>query len=259
MKRLVSGIAALASIFATGAFAADLAPKIYTKAPAPAVVIYDWTGWYIGGNLGYSWGRSQDTSIVTDPAGTVLATGSGRSNLNGTVGGGQFGYNLQLQNMVLGFEADIQGTGEKGSRTFSYLPIGGGNVLTPVSLGLTQQINWFGTARGRVGALFGPKVLAYFTGGVAYGSLNSSETIGASPLLSSSTTNIGWTIGAGIEGVIANNWTAKLEYLYVDLGTMNGSFTTPAAVTSSYSSHITDNIVRVGVNYKFGGPVAAKY
>jgi outer membrane immunogenic protein len=76
---------------------------------------------------------------------------------------------------------------------------------------------------------------------------------------------VGWTVGAGVEGVISGNWTAKLEYLYVDLGNVSGSFTTPliapsgAFATSSYSSHITDNILRVGVNYKFTGPVLAKY
>ena len=82
---------------------------------------------------------------------------------------------------------------------------------------------------------------------------------------SNSDTRIGWTAGAGIEGAIGGNWTAKLEYLYMDLGTASGSFLTtiPASgggfLTSNYSSHITDNILRVGVNYRFGGPVVAKY
>jgi outer membrane immunogenic protein len=76
---------------------------------------------------------------------------------------------------------------------------------------------------------------------------------------------VGWTVGAGVEGVISGNWTAKLEYLYIDLGNVSGSFATPliapsgAFATSSYSSHITDNIVRVGINYRFSGPVVAKY
>jgi outer membrane immunogenic protein len=76
---------------------------------------------------------------------------------------------------------------------------------------------------------------------------------------------VGWTLGAGIEGVITGNWTAKLEYLYIDLGTVSGTFLTPLIATSgafistSYSSHITDNILRVGLNYHFAGPVVAKY
>ena len=132
-------------------------------------------------------------------------------------------------------------------------------------MALTQKIDWFGTFRGRIGILATPKVLLYTTGGLAYGEVNSSETIGVLPGFSSSTTNVGWTLGAGIEGVIGGNWTARIEYLYIDLGNVSGSFVTPliapsgAFATSSYSSHITDNIVRVGVNYKFTGPVVAKY
>src|ERR1700724_2208142 len=98
MKRIVIGIAAIASLLTTSAFAADLAPRMYTKAPPPPVaVVYDWTGFYIGGNIGYSWGRSSDTSTLTNGAGTVLFASADRSNLNGVVGGGQIGYNWQLQ------------------------------------------------------------------------------------------------------------------------------------------------------------------
>src|SRR5450631_1660057 len=80
-----------------------------------------------------------------------------------------------------------------------------------------------------------------------------------------SSTRVGWTVGAGVEGVVSGNWTAKVEYLYIDLGNVSGSFTTPivapsgAFLTSSYTSHITDNILRVGLNYKLGGPVVAKH
>jgi outer membrane immunogenic protein len=70
---------------------------------------------------------------------------------------------------------------------------------------------------------------------------------------------VGWTVGAGIEGAIGGNWTAKLEYLYVDLGRVSGSFTLPPTTVPSFSSRITDNILRVGVNYRFGGPVVARY
>ena len=260
MKRITSLVAAAASLLATSAFAADLAPRTYTKAPAPVVAVYDWTGFYIGGNIGYSWGRSSDTSRITDAAGAVTTT-SGTSNLDGVVGGGQIGYNWQMQGWVWGLEADIQGTDEKGSRAFAYVPTGFNiAVLAPVPVALTQKIDWFGTVRGRAGVLVSPTVLLYATGGLAYGAANTSEVIGILPGFSSSTTNVGWTVGAGIEGVISGNWTAKLEYLYVDLGTVSGTFTAPAgAPTSTFSSHITDNVLRVGVNYKFGGPVVARY
>ena len=133
-------------------------------------------------------------------------------------------------------------------------------ALVPVPVALTQQIDWFGTVRGRAGVLVSPTVLLYATGGLAYGAVNTSEVIGILPGFSSTTTNVGWTVGAGIEGVISGNWTAKLEYLYVDLGTVSGTFSAlGGTINSSYSSHITDNVLRVGVNYKFGGPVVARY
>jgi outer membrane immunogenic protein len=261
MKRMLIGIAAAASLAATGALAADLPARTYTKAPVYVDPGFDWTGFYVGGNLGYSWGRSSDTSTLTTATGTVLLTTSDRSDLNGVVGGGQIGYNWQMQNWVYGFEADIQGTGEKGTRnfTFSPAPIIGNNLLPTliIPFALSQKIDWFGTVRGRVGILATPRVLLYVTGGLAYGEVDSNETIVVTPF-SNSNTKVGYTVGAGIEGVISGNWTAKLEYLYVDLGRVNGSFTL-GTDTSSYSSRITDNVLRVGLNYKFGGPVVAKY
>jgi outer membrane immunogenic protein len=269
-------IAALLGL-ATGqaALAADLPARVYTKAP-PVAAVYDWTGFYVGGNVGYSWGRSRDDSTVTNTAGTVLFASSDRSNLDGVVGGGQIGYNWQMQNWLVGLEADIQGTGERGDRNF-ICPVG---VCTPpsggfaaiavpgpaVAINLNQKLEWFGTVRGRVGVLASPTVLLYATGGLAYGEVKTNETIGAALAgFSTSDTKAGYTVGAGIEGVIGGNWTAKLEYLYVDLGRVSSSFLTtiPAlgggALSSNYSSRITDNVLRVGVNYKFGNAAVARY
>ena len=242
MKRIFIAIAAVGALLTTSAFAADLAPRMYAKAPVIVDPGYNWTGFYVGGNIGYSWGRSSDTSTLTNGAGAVLFTSADKSNLNGIVGGGQIGYNWQMQNWVWGLEADIQGTDEKGSRNFAYLaaPIIGTNffVPVPVPFTLTQKIDWFGTVRGRVGVLVTPKVLLYATGGLAYGQVNSSETVATvvPSAFSNSTTNVGWTVGAGIEGAIGGNWTAKLEYLYVDLGTVSGSYTLPSTNVISYSS-----------------------
>ena len=265
MKRMLIGIAAASSLLATAAFAADLPARTYTKAPVYVEPVYNWTGFYIGGNLGYSWGRSNDTSTLTTAGGTVLLATSDKTDLNGIVGGGQIGYNWQMQSWVWGIEADIQGTDEKGSRAFSFTPPPAltNNLAPTITLpfALSQKIDWFGTVRGRVGVLATPTVLLYATGGLAYGQVNSSETVGG-PLpaaFSQSSTNVGWTVGAGIEGAIGGNWTAKLEYLYVDLGTVSGSFTLPNTDIISHSSHITDNVLRAGINYRFGGPVVAKY
>ena len=258
---------------ASAASAADLAARPYTKAPVMAP-IYDWTGFYIGGNVGYSWGRSSDTSTLTNGAGAVLFTTGAGANMDGIIGGGQIGYNWQVQNWVWGLEADIQGSDQKGRRDF-LCPT---SVCTPpfgvlavfpgpaVPVALDQKLEWFGTVRGRVGVLATPQVLFYATGGLAYGGVNSSAVIGAGAFgFSASDTRVGYTVGAGVEGAIGGNWTAKLEYLYMDLGRTSGTFLTtiPAlgggVLSYNYSSRITDNIVRVGVNYKFGGPVIAKY
>jgi len=254
------------------ASAADLAARPYTKAPPALVEVYNWTGFYIGGNVGYSWGRSRDTSTLTNTAGTVLFTSIDRSDLNGVVGGGQIGHNWQVQNWVWGLEADIQGTDEHGSRAFtcptaictpSAIILVAPGPAVPVSL--NQKLEWFGTVRGRAGVLVTPKVLLYATGGLAYGEVKSTETVGVLTGFSNSDIRVGYTVGAGVEGVIGGNWTAKLEYLYVDLGKVSSSFLTTApafgggVLTSNFSSRITDNVLRAGINYRFGGPVVAKY
>jgi outer membrane immunogenic protein len=201
--------------------------------------------------------------------------------MNGVVGGGQIGYNWQMQRMVVGLEADIQGTDENGSRSFNcpttcspgtFLGIqlpNGTLLFTPgpaVPATMSQKIDWFGTVRARAGALVDRKVLVYATGGLAYGEVKASEAIGVVPAaFSSANTNIGWTVGVGVEGALGSNWTAKLEYLYVDLGKVSGNYLTSFAafgggfLNGSYSSRITDNVLRVGVNYKFGGSAAARY
>jgi outer membrane immunogenic protein len=272
MKRIWIGVAAIASLVTSSALAADLAARPYTKAPVMVDPVYNWTGSYIGGNIGYSWGRLRDDSTLTNGAGTILFASSGSSNLDGVVGGVQIGYNWQAQNWVWGLEADIQGTDERGRRDFvcpsgvCTPPFGVIAVFLnpPVPVSMDQKLEWFGTVRGRAGVLVSPKVLLYATGGLAYGEVKTSETIGGLTGFSKSDTKAGYTVGAGIEGAIGGNWTAKLEYLYVDLGTVSGSFLTIPAFrggfgSSNYSSHITDHVLRVGVNYKFSGPVIAKY
>ena len=171
--RILFGMAAAAWLLATGAFAADL-PIPYTRAPMFVEPVFNWTGFYVGGNIGYSWGRSSDTSTLTNTAGTALLTSTGTTDLNGVVGGGQIGYNWQIQNWVWGLEADIQGTNEKGTRNF-ICPAGvciptPPAILAPVAgiavpVALNQKIDWFGTVRGRAGVLATPTLLLYATGG----------------------------------------------------------------------------------------------
>jgi outer membrane immunogenic protein len=303
MKRMLVGIAAVASLATTGAFAADLPPKapVYAKAPVYVDPGYDWTGFYIGANLGYSWGNSNSALTLSDPGtGAILNSANSKFNMDGVVGGGQIGYNWQRDKWVFGLEADIQGTGQQGSGLAicaggtatalnSACAIGHRGDTAPFNVpafavndGISEKLDWFGTFRGRIGSTFTPTVLGYVTGGLAYGGVSATNTINGINITGPQGVNgststpfagtagnssilVGWTLGVGVEGVISGNWTAKLEYLYLDLGNISGSFVTPliapsgAFAVSSYSSHITDNILRVGVNYKFNGPVVARY
>jgi outer membrane immunogenic protein len=286
MKRMLIGIAAVTSLLATSAFAADLPARTYTKAPVYVEPVYDWTGFYIGLNGGYSWGNSSNTFT----AGTLpVITGS--EHMNGWVFGGQAGYNWQFnKSWVFGLEGDIDATGQRGTETFGpnttvtvFVPAPGATALPTVTTTTTttgsfeEKLSWLGTFRGRIGVLPVDRVLLYATGGLAVGEVKSTAGVAstttialsfgtppgptsAGALASASSTQVGWTIGAGIEGAIGGNWTAKLEYLYVDLGTVNNTFVGVGAfapITSS--SHVTDNILRAGVNYRFGGPVVARY
>jgi outer membrane immunogenic protein len=310
MKRILIGSAVVVSLLsATSAFAADLAARPYTKAPIYVDPGYNWTGFYVGGNVGYSWGRSSSTQSFIDTAsGAILNSNAFKFDMNGIIGGGQIGYNWQKDKWVFGLEADIQGSAQKGngnalcpggpatSTTTTPAAVNGtctvGHIgdtvpfnvaALPVTNNLSEKLEWFGTVRGRIGPTITPTILAYVTGGLAYGEVRATNTVTGTNLVgaqnvntpptfvavfassSNTFTKVGWTVGAGIEGVVSGNWTAKIEYLYMDLGNVSGSFVTPiiatsgAFVTSQYSSHITDNILRIGVNYKWGGPVVATY
>ena len=290
MKRIL--LAALLVASAVPALAADLPVK--ARPMVAPVAVWNWDGFYIGLNGGYSWGRSR-TSVnyfntttglgIVPPAGSIT---DASFNLNGGVFGGQVGYNWQSGSWLFGLEADAQWTGQRGSAAFlcaaGVVPVPGAaplpgacfpgsTFLPPGTLGATlsvdQRLEWFGTVRGRLGMLVSPSVLLYATGGLAYGSLKTdavlaSLTPGGLPVAaasSSSTTHAGWTIGAGIEGHLGGNWTGKLEYLYMDLGSFSTTVALPAAIIgANIESRITDNIFRAGINYHFSpGPVMARY
>ena len=280
-------VSAFAAVAATSiASAADMAPR-YTKAPPPVVEVWNWTGFYIGGNAGYSWGRGDSnvsyfstvTGLPIAPApGSITSAGF---NMNGAIAGGQIGYNWQSNNWVFGLEADAQWSDEKGRGSYlcaataiggpclpglTFLPAGAtGTVLT-----LDQHLEWFGTVRGRVGFLATPKVLFYGTGGLAYGSIKSTGAIAGfngngvavAAIGTTSDVRLGWTLGAGVEGKITNNWSAKLEYLYMDFDTFRAATFTLAPLATiggNVDTRFHDHILRVGLNYTFGGPVVAKY
>jgi outer membrane immunogenic protein len=255
-KKLFISAALPALALASSALAAD--PGVLYN-PAAFVPVFYWTGFYLGGNLGYGWGDSASSESLSNGGGALVAPSSS-FKVNGINGGGQTGYNWQVTNWVFGVEVDIQTSGQNGSTSFacqtdcSAIKVPGGGVVpagTAVS-NLSQRLDWFGTVRARVGMAVIPTVFAYATGGMAYGQVETGGTISGvagAGSFGSTNTNVGWTLGAGVEAPLWPYWTGKIEYLYVDLGNFSaGPFGLPVA---NFSSHVTDNILRVGLNYKF--------
>ena len=135
----------------------------------------------------------------------------------------------------------------------------------PAITGLVDYENklpWFGTFRGRLGFMPAERWLVYATGGLAYGDVTTNHAVnvnGASVFLNNTAFKLGWTAGAGIETAVGNGWSVKFEYLYIDLGHVNDVLVSIAPITPiATRSHVTDNIVRVGFNYGFGGPIVAR-
>jgi outer membrane immunogenic protein len=273
---VTTSIVAIA-IGTAAASAADLAPRMYAKAPAAAAAVYDWTGFYVGGNVGYGWAEDTDPSLsVINPGGAgnigpYLTTGlpgfaSGNRfpslNPSGVFGGGQIGYDKQFGTWVLGIVADIQAADFNASgTTLTSFATTGANVTESLSV----KTDWFGTVRGKVG-FAANDWLFYGTGGLAYGDVKSTIGFGCTPgglgcngvffAGSNSETRVGWAAGAGVAKAFGN-WNVGLEYLHIDLGrssvtalSTNGFFTTTSITESQ---RVAEDTVRLTVNYKFGG------
>jgi len=215
-----AGILALA-MTAMSAQAADL-PRRAPAVKAPAyVALYNWTGFYLGINGGGGWGRS-------DVTGPLFSTGT--FNTSGGLIGGTLGYNWQVGQAVFGLETDLDWSNIRGSA-----PCGVGALATSCE----TRNDYLGTFRGRLGYAGWDRVLLYITGGLAYGNIKTN----IAGFGSGSSTKAGWTLGGGVEFAIAGPWTAKVEYLYADLGRGGG-------VLGS-DSKFNANIVRAGINYRF--------
>jgi outer membrane immunogenic protein len=303
MKKLLFASTGFVLFAGTSVLAADLPVKapVY-KAPV-VVPVFSWTGFYVGGNVGYSWGRASTdltetvttTASITGPNGPIASAtvtqtsfGNDRARLNGGLGGFQAGYNWQFDRYVAGLEGDIQGTGERGGVTICPVTAGAAPVPCPGPTGTlfgtaNYRLPWFGTLRGRLGVTF-DRVLLYATGGLAVGEIkadyvdgffNSTTTLNPLATGSVNTTRAGWVVGAGIEGAIDRNWSIKAEYLHLDFGSIDQSIsangvpltvvigdfrtTISQSLTSAFHTRVTDDVFRIGVNYRFGGPVVAKY
>jgi outer membrane immunogenic protein len=247
MRRLGLGLLATTALAACGAEA--LAGSSY-QAPVP--VFNPWMGWYAGANVGGSWGRSRSDFVISS------STSIGASDSltpDGVIGGGQLGYNWQLDpNWLVGAEADIQASGQKASAArFDTVDIEG------VTTNYETKVEWFGTVRGRLGYVFDRRLLLYATAGLAYGRVSisgtSSDIFGGTTLsttvFSNADMNTGWTAGGGVEGVAWDpRWTWKAEYLYVDLGTLDAAVLSGLTKTH-VTTKFTDHVVRGGLNFHF--------
>jgi outer membrane immunogenic protein len=239
MKRILLA-AALALAAGGQTLAADLpqpgpppprAPATYVPVPVP---VFSWTGIYVGINGGYAFGDSNWSTPGLTPTGNFSTDGF---LVGGTVGG-----NCQWGQFVLGIEGDGAWTNLNGT---TFVTAGSG-----CGAGCETQSDWLATVRGRAGYAF-DRVLVYGTGGAAFGNVQASYA----SLPFSSSTQTGWTAGAGVEFAFTPNLTGKVEYLYVDLGNQScaaancgfsgGGGTLPTSVS------LTENIVRAGINYKF--------
>jgi outer membrane immunogenic protein len=224
MKRLLfasTAVLGLAGLLGS-AQAADLPRQMATKAPPYVAPYYNWTGFYLGINGGGGWGSSSWDS-------------TGSFDVSGGLIGGTIGYNWQFGTWVLGLEGDIDWANIKGSTA----------ALGCVTGNCSSENTWLGTARGRVGYAF-DRWMPYVTGGAAFGDVKANQP-GATGMTD---TQVGWTAGAGVEFAVANNVTAKVEYLHYDLG----SFTCGLNCGNGFVNDTVSfnaNVVRGGVNLRF--------
>jgi outer membrane immunogenic protein len=216
MKRVLLSGVALAALLSS-ASAADIPRRMVERqvaAPVPHVVAYNWTGFYLGLNGGWGWGSDGEGS--------------------GGLIGGTLGYNWQMNQIVFGIETDIAWSGiDTDGRCRG---------------GLRCEVNneWLGTARGRVGLAM-DRFMPYVAGGLAYGDVSARAT----GLRERSDVQAGWTLGAGVEFALTAPWTAKLEYLYVDLGDLGDFGCGRRCGAGPNNAEFNAHIVRAGLNFRF--------
>jgi outer membrane immunogenic protein len=304
MKTSHATLAAVAALLSGSAFAADLpsvkGPPPLVPPPPPA-----WTGFYFGANVGGIFDGSPSVQTGSAPffndvagnsslgfatffgnAAAASIPGFASFNDVGVIGGGQVGFNWQFTtSFVASIEADIQGSSLSGTANgfgAANEAVTGAAVITTTTT--TKTTDWLGTVRGRLGYLVTPTLLVFGSAGLAYGDLKLNNAIfHASPTSTIfapfatnalyNDTQIGWTVGGGAEWMFYNNWSAKIEYLYYDLGSVSAATATTGldpingaqvyGVFSQSSSRFNGHIVRAGLNYHFRWfaptPVVAKY
>lgn len=231
-------VAAIILVSSIGsAWAADISASRPAKAPvAPPPAQYNWTGLYIGGNVGYGWARA----TITDSVDSIS------EDLSGVIGGGLVGFNWQSGMFVGGIEADYQWSDQKVSLTVP--------TIFGIPVTFTDRISAFATVRGRAGVAL-DNVYIYGTGGYAHFEFKS-EISGGGVTVSQTSNQGGWTVGAGIDVAVVGNLIARAEYLYLRSFDKDG-----VILGVPVTGYVSDNVVRGALMYKFGGgaPVRAAY
>jgi outer membrane immunogenic protein len=268
MKTLALAVSILA-VSAAAASAADL----NTKAPTRAAEVFNWTGFYVGGNVGGARENESGTSnffSTNAPAAQANTPQTNSQRSSAVIGGVHAGYNWQVTRWMFGAEADWDWTHTKNGfcRQTDNLSAActdnGRGFLT-----LNGQAEWLASARGRLGYTW-DRFMVYGTGGAAWAKFDSSinmnclvagcgaNTVGQNTTASFSDTKLGWAAGGGVEAMLDTDWIARAEYLHYDLGSVTS---TQAAVQQSttWSRALRYETVRVGLSYKFGGPVQSGY
>ena len=217
MKKLVLASVGILALGVASASAADIVrPRPAPPAPAYVQPPFSWTGFYVGINGGGGFGTSEFAAPLS----------SGSFDVSGGLVGGTLGYNWQTGPWVVGLEGDIDWSSIRGSSGCG------------IGLSCETRNDWLGTFRGRLGYAMG-SFLPYVTGGLAVGDVKTSVT----GFDDTNDTQAGWTVGAGIEASLSGPWSAKVEYLYVDLGDSSTALGSDASFKTS--------VVRAGLNYKF--------
>lgn len=240
-KFLLAGVAIAA--LSSGAQAADLGVARGPVAAAIIAPIFGWTGFYVGLQAGYAWGSASATQYVTG-TNTIIDV-SGYSP-NGFVGGVHIGYNYQINNFVVGLEADLEGASINGRFTY------------PNGDAWRSRVTVQGSIRGRAGVAV-DRALFYVTGGLALSNLQDSGIdVGGATVSQSG--RAGWTLGAGLEYAFTPNWTARVEYRYTDYGSRRFNLAPVAGSDAAFRNRF--HTVRLGVSYLFStgpGAVVARY
>ncbi len=227
MRRFALSLLAVAALAlgAGTASAADLGQRpVYKAPPAPVMAAYNWSGFYVGGHLGYGWGSEEAR---------FTASGlTGATDPDGFLAGAQLGFNWQTGAFVFGIEGDWTWTNADGTSATA----------------VASDHNWYGSATGRLGYAW-DNWLLYVKGGAAW--MDADYTFGGT----GGGTRSGWTLGTGLEWAVGNNWSAKLEYNYMDFG--SETYTLPTSTAIDTQVHL----IKLGLNYRFGlgGPVATRY